>query len=122
MTFDISLLDLFGKLLAVVVVAIVMYFVPMLRDWLEAHAGVAQTEELLVVISSFVRAADQLFHDADPDGHIRKEYVIDKLKEYGIDITEAIMAMIEGAVFDVNHEIKLSEDINTAESENGVDA
>lgn len=54
------------------------------------------------LVSSAVKAAEQLYKAEDADGTIRLDYVQALLIEAGYDLTEAIMAEIESRVFDLN--------------------
>lgn len=53
-------------------------------------------------ITSAVAAAEQQYKAVDDDGSIRLSYVEGLLVDAGYEITEAIQAMIEGKVFDLN--------------------
>lgn len=96
--------DIIGKLLAALVVGLVAYLVPKLKAWLEARTDKDTTESVLELIKSFVQAADQLFHDNDPTGTIRMTFVKDQLKAAGVEVTDSIVNLIEGAVWAVNQE------------------
>lgn len=96
--------NIVGKLLAALVVALVAYLVPKVKAWLEARTDKDTTEAVLELIKAFVQAADQLFHDTDPTGAIRMQFVKDQLKSAGVEVTDNIVNMIEGAVWAVNQE------------------
>lgn len=53
-------------------------------------------------IAELVAAAEQLYAEADETGRIRREYVQKMLVEAGYEITEAVQAMIEAKVYDIN--------------------
>ena len=97
-----QIVNIIGKLLAAVFVALVAYLVPKVKAWLEAKAGKADTDSILELIRTFVQAADQLFHDTDPTGAIRMQFVKDQLETAGVQVTDSIVNMIEGAVWAVN--------------------
>lgn len=54
------------------------------------------------LVTSAVKAAEQLFKKEDEDGQIRLNYVQNILIEAGYDLTDAIMAEVESRVFDLN--------------------
>ena len=58
------------------------------------------------MVRAFAQAAEQLLHDADPTGQQRKQFVLNQLQEMGVEITEAVINMIEGAVWEINTENK----------------
>lgn len=58
------------------------------------------------LVQSFARAAEQLYHDQDPDGQKRQQFVQEQLRAMGVVITEAVINMIEGAVWEINTENK----------------
>lgn len=43
-------------------------------------------------------------HDTDPEGMLRKKFVQEQLALAGIETTEAVLNMIEGAVWEINTE------------------
>lgn len=91
-----------GIVLGIFFVVTMIFLAPKVRAWLEARAGQAETDELWTLIQAFVQAADQMFHDSDPDGRKRMQFVLEQLESVGIEITEAVINMIEGAVWVVN--------------------
>ena len=58
------------------------------------------------LVQAFARAAEQLFRDADPSGEARNRFVREQLELLGVEITEAVLNMIEGAVWEINTETK----------------
>lgn len=68
----------------------------------KAKLSVAQAEKLDLFIAELVAAAEQLYKGKDPDGNIRLTYVKAMLVEAGYDITDAVKALIEAKVFDIN--------------------
>lgn len=112
---------LVGRILAYLAMLIVMYAVktvtPVFKSWLTAHANRDTADNVLALVDSFVRAADQLYHDDDPTGEKRQEYVKKQLMDTGVELSNAVLSMIEGAVFNVNIERKsviVAEEIPTA--------
>lgn len=53
-------------------------------------------------VAELVAAAEQMYAKDDPDGSIRLGYVEEMLVEAGYEITEAVQAMIEAKVYDIN--------------------
>jgi len=47
-----------------------------------------------------------LYHDQDPAGVQRKQFVQDQLRVLGVEVTEAVINMIEGTVWEINTENK----------------
>lgn len=91
-----------GKVLAAMVVALFTYLVPKIKGWLEANTNKATQEALVQIVDSFVKAAEQLYKDSDPDGSIRNSYVKSSLEQIGYEITTEVVALIESSVFRVN--------------------
>ncbi len=101
-----DLYDIFGKLLAAFVVALLAYLTPKAKAWFAANTDAATQENVRRMIQSFARAAEQLYHDQDPTGARRKQFVQEQLCTMGVVITEAVLNMIEGAVWEINTENK----------------
>lgn len=101
-----NLYEIIGKLLAAFVVGLLFYFRPKVKEWLEARTGKDHYEQLMRLVQSFARAAEQLYHDQDPAGTQRKQFVQDQLRALDVEITEAVINMIEGAVWEINTENK----------------
>lgn len=99
---DNTIFELIGKILAAFVVGIVAYLAPRVKSWLDAHVEKVTSERIMSFVQSFVQAADQLFKENDPTGEKRHAYVVEQLEALGITVTEAVLAMIEGAVWEVN--------------------
>ncbi len=55
-------------------------------------------DKLRETIITFVEAADQMLKRVDPTGEKRKQYVLDSLKELGIEENTYVNALIEQAV------------------------
>ena len=97
-----NLYEIIGNLLAAFVVGLLFYFKPKVAEWLEARTGKDHYDQLMQLVASFARAAEQLYHDQDPDGTKRQQFVQDQLRDLGVEITEAVINMIEGAVWEIN--------------------
>lgn len=93
-------------MLATLLVTVLAWIAPKVKAWLETNTDAATQEMLRKTIRSFVQAADQMYHDSDSTGKLRKQYVQNQLADMGIEITEAVLSMIEGFVWEVNVEAK----------------
>lgn len=74
------------------------YLISLLRSKLDERSA----EKLDLFIVELVAAAEQLYKQQDPDGTVRLKYVQDMLIEAGYEITDAIRALIESKVFEIN--------------------
>lgn len=101
--------EIIGKLLAAALVALCAYLAPKAKAWLEANAGKAAQDSLRALVRSFARAAEQLYHDADPTGEKRNLFVRQQLTALGQEVTEAVLNMIEAEVWEINTETKKAE-------------
>ena len=101
-----DLYEIIGNLLAAFLVGLLAYFTPKVKAWLEARAGKSTYDQLMMLVTAFARAAEQLYHDQDPAGTLRKKFVQEQLTLLGIEITEAVLNLIEGAVWEINTENK----------------
>lgn len=99
-----QVISIIGKLIAAVFVGVVTYLAPKAKGWLEIHASKSSQEQTKLLITSFAEAAEQLLHDKDEDGSLRMDYVKKQLSDIGIMITDEIVAMIEGAVWEINNQ------------------
>ena len=61
-----------------------------------------------------------MFHNIDPTGEKRNQYVKQQLQEMGIEITSAVINMIESAVWEINTETKKAQVQDRAISAGGV--
>lgn len=71
---------------------------------LKIQAESAQATELDKLIYHLVAAAEQTLKEVDPNGTLRKKYVVDLLEELGFKVSQEINARIEAAVYDLNLE------------------
>ena len=99
-----NLYEITGNLLAAFVVGLLAYLVPKARAWLQANTDAATQENVRKLVQSFARAAEQLYYDQDPDGQKRQQFVQEQLRAMGVVVTEAVINMIEGAVWEINTE------------------
>lgn len=99
-----NLYEIIGNLLAAFVVGLLFYFRPKIAEWLEARTGKDHYDQLMQLVTAFARAAEQLYHDQDHSGEVRQKFVQEQLQALGVEITEAVINMIEGAVWEINTE------------------
>ena len=97
------IIELIGKLIAALFVGLTYYALRKLTEYLEAQKESIKNKDLLLLIDSFVEAAEQLFKADDPTGQKRKKYVEEQLMALGFAITEQIEAYIEASVYEINH-------------------
>ena len=101
-----NLYEIIGNLLAAFAVALLAYLTPKAKAWFTAHTDAATQENIRKLVESFARAAEQLYHDQDHDGQKRQQFVQEQLRAMGVVVTEAVINMIEGAVWEINTENK----------------
>ena len=101
-----NLYEIIGNLLAAFAVGLLAYLAPKARAWFEANTNAATQENIRRLVQSVARAAEQLYHDQDPSGEKRQQFVQEQLRALGVEITEAVINMIEGAVWEINTENK----------------
>lgn len=101
-----NIYEIIGNLLAAFVVGLLAYLAPKAKAWLEARIDKTTYDKLMMLVTSFARAAEQLYHDTDPEGEKRKQFVLTQLRRLDVEITEAVINMIEGAVWEINTETK----------------
>ena len=101
-----NLYEIIGNLLAAFVVGLLAALVPKAKAWFEDNTNAATQENIRRLVQSFARAAEQLYHDQDPSGEVRQKFVQEQLRALGVEITEAVINMIEGAVWEINTENK----------------
>ena len=95
-------LEIIVQLLAAAVAALAAWAAPRLRAWLIARTDRETAEQVLVLAEVFARAAEQLLKAEDPTGEKRMQYVIERLEELGVEVTEAVTAIVESAVWSLN--------------------
>ena len=99
-----NIYEIIGNLLAAFVVGLLAYLAPRAKAWFAANADAAAQKRILLLVRSFARAAEQLYHDQDPTGEDRRRFVQEQLRAMGVAVTEAVMNLIEGAVWEINTE------------------
>lgn len=98
-----EILDVIVRLLAALFVGIMAYLAPKVASLIKINGESIESSEIMKLVLCFVQAADQLLKDDDPTGEKRKQYVIENLEALGYEITDSIIAMIEGSVWQVNN-------------------
>ena len=98
--------EVIGKLLAAACFALLAYLTPKVKEWLEARTGKDHYDQLMQMVQAFARAAEQLYHNTDPSGEARNRFVREQLAAMDVEITETVVNMIEGAVWEINTETK----------------
>ena len=101
-----NIYEIIGNLLAAFVVGLLACLVPKARVWFETRITKDTQERIHQLVVSFTRAAEQLYHDTDPDGAKRRRFVMEQLQLLGVEVTEAVLNMIEGSVWEINTETK----------------
>lgn len=86
-----------------IVVLFAGFVLPKLRAYLSAKLSAEEWAALVKLINALVEAAEQTLKEDDPTGKIRKNYVVRALKDLNYDITAEVDALIESAVYGVNH-------------------
>ena len=99
-----NLYEIIGNLLAAFSVALLAYLAPKAKAWFLANTDAVTQQRVQLLVQSFARAAEQLYHDQDPEGMKRQQFVMEQLRAAGVAITEAVINMIEGAVWEINTE------------------
>lgn len=90
------IVNLIGTLAGIFVVWLAKYGMDLLKAKLnESEKALAES-----FVESFVAAAEQLY--GNEDGSVRLSYVQDRLIEAGYELTDALRAMIEAKVFEIN--------------------
>lgn len=98
-----EILDVVVRLLAALFVGIMAYLAPKIASFIKINGESVESSDIMKIVLCFVQAADQLLKDDDPTGEKRKQYVIDNLESLGYEITDSVIAMIEGSVWQVNN-------------------
>lgn len=97
-----EIIDIIIKVLAALLALGAGWLGKYLVSWLKTKLSVTQAEKLDLFIAELVAAAEQLYKEDDPSGFIRLDYVKKMLTEAGYEVTDAVRALIEAKVFEVN--------------------
>lgn len=92
-----------------------IYCLTQISKRLKAEIEEGEANEFEELLYMFVRAAEQMFKKDDPTGDKRKAYVVERLCELGVKITEEVNALIEAAVFDLNLEIGFMTEVDSGD-------
>ena len=106
-----TIINLIVEIIFALFVVGCLYFLGLAGKRLQAEIEDGDATQFEKIIYKFVRAAEQMLKKDDPDGTKRKEYVIDRLRELGVEITNELEALIEAAVYDLNIEIAQMDDL-----------
>lgn len=72
------------------------------KKYLQAKLSNEEQAKLQSLVKTLVAAAEQMYHDVDPDGGKRLGYVQTMLIDAGVELTDAVRAIIEAQVQSLN--------------------
>ncbi|MCR4963275.1 MAG: phage holin family protein [Firmicutes bacterium] len=102
MHIDPAIVSLLAQALIALLGLAVIWLTAKAKSLLKVQAEAEQASNLDRQIYQFVEAAEQQLKNGDPGGTARKQYVVGLLEELGVEISAAINARIEAAVYDLN--------------------
>lgn len=97
-----AIMDIIIKVAATLLAMGLGYLGKFAVKWLKGKVDAQSAEKLDLFISELCYAAEQMFKEVDPDGTIRRGYVENMLAQAGYELTDAIRALIESKVFEIN--------------------
>lgn len=97
-----QIIDIIIKIVATILLAGAGWLGNYIINYLRSNLDAKEVEFLDTFIAELVAAAEQMYAKDDPDGTIRLGYVQEMLIEAGYDITDAVRALIESKVYDIN--------------------
>ncbi len=97
-----QIIDIIIKIVATILLAGAGWLGNYIITFLRSNLDAKEVEFLDTFIAELTAAAEQMYAKDDPDGSIRLGYVQEMLVEAGYEITEAVQAMIEAKVYDIN--------------------
>ncbi len=97
-----EIIDIVIKIVATLLAFGLGLLLKQLGSWLKSNLNEKERTMLDRFVSELVAAAEQMYKAEDPDGSIRLSYVESMLVQAGYDITDAVKALIESKVFDIN--------------------
>ena len=97
-----TIIDIVIKLIALV---LIIFVIPKLREFLTGKIDEQALEQLILLIEKLVMAAEQEYKNIPKSGQLKKEYVVMRLEEMGVEITTEIDSLIEASVYDVLYPI-----------------
>lgn len=97
-----QIIDIIIKIVATILLAGAGWLGNYIINYLRSNLDAKEVEFLDTFVAELVAAAEQMYAKEDPDGTIRLGYVQEMLVEAGYEITDAVKAMIEAKVYDIN--------------------
>jgi hypothetical protein len=97
-----QIIDIVIKILATLLALGAGWLGTYLINLVRAKLSATNAEKLDLFVAELVAAAEQLYKAKDPTGTIRFDYVKTMLVQSGYEITDAVKALIEAKVFDIN--------------------
>lgn len=97
-----NFIDIFAEIMAVLLMIGIAWLIGKAKDYLVKAAEATGNDYLVSLIESFCAAVEQQLKADDPTGAKRKARVCELLVETGVEITDAVDAMIEAAVYRIN--------------------
>ena len=97
-----QIIDIIIKIVATLLLAGAGWLVKYVITYLRSNLDAREVEFLDTFIAELVAAAEQMYAKNDPDGTKRLRYVCEMLVEAGYETTEAVRAVIEAKVYDIN--------------------
>lgn len=97
-----QIIDIIIKIVVTLLLAGAVWLGKYVITYLRNNLDAKEVAFLDSFIAELVAAAEQLYAEADETGSIRRGYVQKMLVEAGYEITEAVQAMIEAKVYDIN--------------------
>lgn len=97
-----EIIDIIVKIAATLLALGIGYLGRFLVKWMKSILDEKGDAKLELFIAELVAAAEQMYKKEDPDGSIRLDYVQEMLVAAGYDVTNAVHALIESKVFEIN--------------------
>lgn len=97
-----QIVDIVIKIVATILLAGAGWLGNYIITYLRTNLDEKNVAFLGTFVAELVAAAEQMYAKDDPDGSIRLSYVQEMLVEAGYEITEAVRALIESKVYDIN--------------------
>lgn len=98
-----ELINVCIKIVVTLVLMGAIYLGKWLIAWLKSKLDIQEAARLDKFVTELVSAAEQMFKHDDPSGENRLGYVQGMLMEAGYDLTDAVRALIEAKVFEINN-------------------
>ena len=97
-----AIMDIIIKIAATLLAMGLGYLGKLAIQWLKGKLDEQGIAKLDLFVSELCYAAEQMFKEVDPDGTIRRGYVENMLAQAGYELTDAVRALIESKVFEIN--------------------